>query len=394
MNRIPTGSANVGSGRTQPVRVPKSSILGGALRRMVVVLGSVALAGSIFSIYAGSSAAANAPTTVAPFNECPGVGHDSGCAFLIILNPNGTADVVPNPAEGPFDGNDDTLVGIFNNSGATVATIGLSASTDIFGFDGDGICGLDHGKHYTWVGTGLNGGGFSAGNGFSGCPYGNTGYEGPYVSFSGYSKSTKYETGNVNFSMPGGGGLTTGSTTFFSLESKLNAANFSVPTTTSTSMTTWTLSSTSAAPTTTTTVSSSTTTAAPTTTTTVASSTTTAAPTTTTTSPAPTSSLPPPPPPSGATTTTAPPETSTTAAPTTTTTPPLSTTTIVVTPPTSPATTAPYIPPATVPSGAPGTGAGGAATSSDNGVLLTASGLALFAGLAGLALIARRRRHA
>jgi len=229
MNRIPTGSANVGSGRTQPVRVPKSSILGGALRRMVVVLGSVALAGSIFSIYAGSSAAANAPTTVAPFNECPGVGHDSGCAFLIILNPNGTADVVPNPAEGPFDGNDDTLVGIFNNSGATVATIGLSASTDIFGFDGDGICGLDHGKHYTWVGTGLNGGGFSAGNGFSGCPYGNTGYEGPYVSFSGYSKSTKYETGNVNFSMPGGGGLTTGSTTFFSLESKLNAANFSCP---------------------------------------------------------------------------------------------------------------------------------------------------------------------
>ncbi len=364
MNRIPTGSANVGSGRTQPVRVPKSSILGGALRRMVVVLGSVALAGSIFSIYAGSSAAANAPTTVAPFNECPGVGHDSGCAFLIILNPNGTADVVPNPAEGPFDGNDDTLVGIFNNSGATVATIGLSASTDIFGFDGDGICGLDHGKHYTWVGTGLNGGGFSAGNGFSGCPYGNTGYEGPYVSFSGYSKSTKYETGNVNFSMPGGGGLTTGSTTFFSLESKLNAANFSVPTTTTTSTTTSTSTST------------------------------TAAPTTTTTSPAPTSSLPPPPPPSGATTTTAPPETSTTAAPTTTTTPPLSTTTIVVTPPTSPATTAPYIPPATVPSGAPGTGAGGAATSSDNGVLLTASGLALFAGLAGLALIARRRRHA
>jgi len=387
MNRIPTGSANVGSGRTQPVRVPKSSILGGALRRMVVVLGSVALAGSIFSIYAGSSAAANAPTTVAPFNECPGVGHDSGCAFLIILNPNGTADVVPNPAEGPFDGNDDTLVGIFNNSGATVATIGLSASTDIFGFDGDGICGLDHGKHYTWVGTGLNGGGFSAGNGFSGCPYGNTGYEGPYVSFSGYSKSTKYETGNVNFSMPGGGGLTTGSTTFFSLESKLNAANFSVPTTTTTSTTTSTSTSTTAAPTTTTTVASSTTT-------TVASSTTTAAPTTTTTSPAPTSSLPPPPPPSGATTTTAPPETSTTAAPTTTTTPPLSTTTIVVTPPTSPATTAPYIPPATVPSGAPGTGAGGAATSSDNGVLLTASGLALFAGLAGLALIARRRRHA
>jgi hypothetical protein len=54
----------------------------------------------------------------------------------------------------------------------------------------------------------------------------------------------------------------------------------------------------------------------------------------------------------------------------------------------------PRIPPATIPSGAPETGAGGAATSSDNGVLLTASGVALIAGLAGLVLITRRRRQA
>ena len=102
---------------------------------------------------------------------------------------------------GPFDGSDDTLVGVYNNSGATVSTIGLTATTDIFGFDGDGICGLDHGSPYKWTGTGLNG------LGYSGCPYDTTGYAGPYVTYSNFSSSNGYKTGNVNFLMPGGGGL-------------------------------------------------------------------------------------------------------------------------------------------------------------------------------------------
>ena len=235
MNRIPSGSGNATFGRPPTTPSRTAHPVGAALRRIVVLLGSLALAGSIFSIYAGSSSAANAPTTIAPFNECPGVGSDSGCEFLIILNPGGgPASIVSNPNIGPFDGEDDTLVGIFNNSGATVSTIGLSSNTDIFGFDGDGICGTDedtHG-HYTWVGTGLNG------FGFAGCPYGTTGYEGPWVSYSNFSKSNKYETGNVNFSVPNGNGgftgLLSGSTTFFSLESKLSGANFTVPTTTTT----------------------------------------------------------------------------------------------------------------------------------------------------------------
>jgi hypothetical protein len=377
MNRIPSGSANAGYGRTKSTRTRTSRFMGGALRRVMVVFGSVALAGSIFSIYAGSSGAVVPPGTAAPGNECPGVGSDTGgCQFLIVLNANGTSTITQSSTAGsdtPFDGNDDTLVGIYNNSGATISSIGLSASTDIFGFDGDGICGKDHGVSYTWVGTGLNGGGFS------GCPYGTTGYEGPWVTFSNYSSANHYETGTVSFTTAPGGGLADQSTTFFSLESKLSAANFTVPTTTTTTT----------APTTTTT-------AAPTTTTTVAGTTTTAAPTTTTTAGGTLPPPPPPPPPAGgATTTTAPVESSTTTVATTTTTaPPITTTTVTVTPPTSPPTTVPNIPPATVPSGAPTTGVGGAATSSDNGVLLTASGMTLFAGLAGLVLIARRRRRA
>ena len=374
MEQIPSGSANVGFGRTQPSRSQKSKSIGGVLRRVVVALGSVALVGSIFSIYAGTSSAAGSPTTSAPFNECPGIGAAPRCEFLIVLTPTG-ANVLQDGTVGTFDGSDDTLVGIVNNSGAPVSTVGLSSTVGIFGFDGDGICAKS-GSHlkYTWTPNT-----YATETG-SGCPYGTTGYEGPGVTFG--SIATNKETGNVNFAS----GLANGSSTFFSLEGNLSGASFTVPTTTTT---------TTVAPTTTTTV-------APTTTTTVAPTTTTTAATTTTTSEgggstttSPTPTLPPPPPPPGGTapTTTAPVST-TTAPAATTTVPPSVTTTIASSPPTSPPTTSPNIPPATVPSGAPGTGAGGAATSSDNGVLLTASGMALFAGLAGLVLIARRRRHA
>ena len=56
--------------------------------------------------------------------------------------------------------------------------------------------------------------------------YGTTGYEGPGTSFNGYSSSTHYKVGNVNFSS---GGLGAGSSTFFSLESNLSGATFTVP---------------------------------------------------------------------------------------------------------------------------------------------------------------------
>jgi hypothetical protein len=84
------------------------------------------------------------------------------------------------------------------------------------------------------------------------------------------------------------------------------------------------------------------------------------------------------------TTTTVAPTTTTTVAPTTTTTvPPISTTTFPVNPPTIPTS---------IPNGPPKTGAGGSAKASDSGVVLIASALLIFAGLAGMALLSRRRR--
>ena len=97
-----------------------------------------------------------------------------------------------------------------NEANVPIPTAALSSSTDIFAFDGDGICS---GKYGTWTGS-------------TGCPYGSTGYEGPGTSFNGYSSSTHYKVGNVNFSS---GGLGSGSSTFFSLESNLSGASFTVP---------------------------------------------------------------------------------------------------------------------------------------------------------------------
>ncbi len=147
------------------------------------------------------------PSTTAPFNECPAIGHDTGCGFLIVLPKSGPAEILSDSKQGPYDGNDDTLVGILNQTGFAIPSVALSSNTDIFGFDGDGLC------TYSFAGD-------------TGCPFGSTGYEGPGTSFSGYSHTNDYKTGNVNFS---GAGLAAGSSTFFSLESALSGANFTIP---------------------------------------------------------------------------------------------------------------------------------------------------------------------
>src|SRR3989442_742921 len=100
-----------------------------------------------------------------PFTQCPPVGADTSCGVLLTVGPGGCSFVTSDPSQGPFDGVEDTLTGIQNNSGSPVCSIALSSTTDIFGFDGDGICA-----------------GYTPGP--PACPYGTTGYEGPSVSFA------------------------------------------------------------------------------------------------------------------------------------------------------------------------------------------------------------------
>jgi hypothetical protein len=79
---------------------------------------------------------------------CPSVGSDTnGCEFIITVtgvNASGGATTftvaVNAPDQGPFDGAEDTLVGVINSSGAVLKSMTLSNAAGQFGFDGDGAC--------------------------------------------------------------------------------------------------------------------------------------------------------------------------------------------------------------------------------------------------------------
>lgn len=72
---------------------------------------------------------------------CPAYGSAAGCNEVITINADGSYTVAGIAANGVYyDGSDDVLVGIVNNSASSVSSITLNGNgTDIFGFDGDGI---------------------------------------------------------------------------------------------------------------------------------------------------------------------------------------------------------------------------------------------------------------
>jgi hypothetical protein len=194
--------------------------------------------------------------TTAPFNECPQIGWDASCGILIVISnhgeqvlqdPNNAESGVANPSPGnqvPYDQGDDTLVGIVNESSKPVYAIqlsGESTSTDLFGFDGDGICTYGLGGSDTnnaaSGGTGavpLPGpGGYTGdsyctpsqlagGAGPTGADPNGSDYEGPNNTFSNISADT--DSGDVNFT----NGVNPGQSTYFSLEESLAPNQVSV----------------------------------------------------------------------------------------------------------------------------------------------------------------------
>lgn len=154
-------------------------------RRLAVMLVSTC---AFFALAAAAAAAAPTP----PFKQCPPVGADTSCGTLIVVNASGGVEAFNDPSQGPFDGIEDTLVGVENQSGKAVKELELSG-TEIFGFDGDGICS----GAYTPAPPA--------------CPYGTTGYEGPGTEF----EATNVNEGKVKFT---GAGLAPGSSTYFGLE--------------------------------------------------------------------------------------------------------------------------------------------------------------------------------
>lgn len=81
---------------------------------------------------------------VPPFTQCPAVGYDSSCGILIDITDSG-ASVLSDPSQPPYDGIEDTLIGVVNESSHTIDALALHGDTDLFGFDGDGICGYGGG---------------------------------------------------------------------------------------------------------------------------------------------------------------------------------------------------------------------------------------------------------
>ena len=112
-------------------------------------------------------------------------GSGNATSFFVLAAGNGN----------PYDGTEDTLVGVQNNSSGILNSIALSG-TDIFGFDGDGPCNtLYHTPLYSW------------------CPatYADpVGYEGPDNTFSHDGNNS----GTVTFTT----GIPINGSTWFALE--------------------------------------------------------------------------------------------------------------------------------------------------------------------------------
>jgi hypothetical protein len=151
--------------------------------RVAMALGLVL---STFLLAAPHRAFAAAP--MPPFGECPTVDLDTSCGVLVVIGEHGKAAGYYDPAQGPYEGQDDALVGVLNGSSSPVSSIVLTGP-GIFNFDGDGLC------------TYVDCSGWSA----------LTGYEGPNTKFS----VTAGDTGTVTFPAP----LAPGASTYFSLES-------------------------------------------------------------------------------------------------------------------------------------------------------------------------------
>jgi hypothetical protein len=143
---------------------------------------------------------------------CPAVGYaTAGCDLVITFAANGSVSTAAGASTalggGTYDGSDDTLIGVVNNSSSVVTSIGLTGS-NIFGFDGDGI-DVYSSTPITPAGTNTD----------------TTGYGGP----DGYFINSTVSTGTVNFA--NGGIAANGGTDYFSLEEAVSVGSIVVTST-------------------------------------------------------------------------------------------------------------------------------------------------------------------
>jgi hypothetical protein len=131
---------------------------------------------------------------------CPNTVNtgSADCGAIITINAGGSPTFALVAGGLPYDGSDDVLIGVVNNSGAVftgaITLVGSGNGGGLFAFDGDGICTFTNAAY---------------------CATAATKYEGPLNTFSGITTTSVFDdTGTVNIT-----GLAAGATTYFSLES-------------------------------------------------------------------------------------------------------------------------------------------------------------------------------
>ena len=62
-----------------------------------------------------------------PFTQCPAIGDNTSCAVLVQVTDGGQF-TFDDPSQGPYDGADDTLVGVLHSSSQPVSSIAISST--------------------------------------------------------------------------------------------------------------------------------------------------------------------------------------------------------------------------------------------------------------------------
>jgi hypothetical protein len=108
------------------------------VKQVFVVFLATALGAGVAVLVAAAASSGAGATPM-----CPSVGNGSGCAYIITVNPTGSVSIAAGADSASFDSRgegDEVMVGVVNDSNAIASSIALSGTSNVFGFDGDGVC--------------------------------------------------------------------------------------------------------------------------------------------------------------------------------------------------------------------------------------------------------------
>ena len=182
---------------------------------------------------AGTAVAAMAAfgmaATPAQANICPAAGNNTNCDFVININSLGAGGVtIMGPLQpGPYDGSDDTLIGVINHTSSAIQSLSISgqggggpgSGTGILGFDNDGVASATY----------LNIGGDPSTHGYGGTESATANFDltGPFVTYQNLMPGGVGGTDTFTLGLGIGGVgacIQGGGSAFFSLERNLATA--------------------------------------------------------------------------------------------------------------------------------------------------------------------------